>query len=381
MAENSEESSLQEQIVQKTIMKHDNAIDLMRGIAMIMVFLFHYGLYFGAPAAVQFGQMGCQIFFFASGFTCSISYASIKSKISKKQKAPLQFWKKRFLSLAPAFYTALIILWGYYALAGLIFPDHVTQRLEDNIFPLLCNFLLIHGFFPFCNDLYPGAWFIGTIVILYLLHPLIDRIYQKSRRPRVVTAMGILGFWALTLVFNRLLNGEWIVQNNTWGYFLFINQIGCYLLGMDLYYEREKETSVTAALCIAVFSLAAAMILFYLDLPLSFSLTPVLTGLFAYALYLLLKKIPEPENNPFRKKIRGILCRIGIDSLFIYLTHTFVVWNVVRRILQLVYGAGFTDFTLLAFLFLIPSALLAWLLAFLFRKLTEAEKRLFRWRD
>ena len=55
--------------------KRSSAIDLIRGIAIWMVFLNHLGQAFDVPFEItRFGQMGCQMFFVVSGFTCCYSF-------------------------------------------------------------------------------------------------------------------------------------------------------------------------------------------------------------------------------------------------------------------------------------------------------------------
>ena len=73
------------------IMDRNKSIDLIRGIAIIMVFIVHYGQSFGTPEITEFGQMGCQLFFLVSGYVCCYSY--------KKCKNAFEFYLRRFQQL------------------------------------------------------------------------------------------------------------------------------------------------------------------------------------------------------------------------------------------------------------------------------------------
>ena len=94
---------------------HNYVIDFIRAIAIMMVLLVYYGQTFGNPLVTQFGEMGCQMFFFASGYGCSISF--------NRSKSTKSFYRRRILSIVPAFWTMLTIavnLERKYVLRGML---------------------------------------------------------------------------------------------------------------------------------------------------------------------------------------------------------------------------------------------------------------------
>ena len=165
---NGMEGAMNVQSLTKQATNRNNTIDFIRGIGIAMIFLVHYGQAFGNPLFTRIGQMGCQAFFFASGYTCSISF--------KKNTNIKVFYKKRYISLAYGYYTILTVT----VFANIIFKLLLNiDFYGTNTGPvsIICNILMIHGLLPFCNNnVFPGGWFVGTIVIMYLLHPLAVKI-------------------------------------------------------------------------------------------------------------------------------------------------------------------------------------------------------------
>ena len=82
------------------------SIQIIRCLSCIMVFLVHWGQLVqleGAPRSVtDLGAYGPQLFFIISGFLAARSLCARKSN-------PLEYYKKRALTILPLYY--VIILW------------------------------------------------------------------------------------------------------------------------------------------------------------------------------------------------------------------------------------------------------------------------------
>lgn len=157
------------------------SIDLIKGIAMIMVILVHYQQSFGICKWFHYFQMGCPMFFVASGF-------GIMSLINRKfggeinAKNVKEFYLSRFKALAPGWYIAIVIVFLANTIAILTFGSTLNFGTNRSPISIICNLLFLQGLLPFCNnDVMPGGWYIGTTVILYTLTPLILAALKKAK--------------------------------------------------------------------------------------------------------------------------------------------------------------------------------------------------------
>ena len=169
------------------------ACDLVRIFAMICVFTSHYCLAavvekgtmtgFAVMAGrISLGQQGVGLFVVLAGMMSALSYERIQQKnpgASLKQMV-LTYYVKRLKSIYPLFWVAYIIMFYH-----IMTPAGVTP-LRPVILASLFGFdgyLLVSG----VQTVYlVGEWYIGAIVILYLLFPL---VYAFIRRYPVPTAV------------------------------------------------------------------------------------------------------------------------------------------------------------------------------------------------
>lgn len=91
------------------------SIDIIKGIGIIMIIITHNRHFIMQDMSViwfliNFGQMGCQLFFFASGF--SLCYAW--EHMDPSRPRALRFILRRYLRLAPGFLIFMMVssAWG-----------------------------------------------------------------------------------------------------------------------------------------------------------------------------------------------------------------------------------------------------------------------------
>ncbi|MFN2925942.1 acyltransferase family protein [Lachnospiraceae bacterium YH-ros2228] len=115
------------------------------------------------------GEVNVTIFFMLSGYLLYYNHSSV-NKLSA-------FYKKRWISIFPAFYIAYIFLYIERIFqTGRIFWSGPTWKL-------LFSVIGIDGFIFYRqpDDYYLiGDWFLGAIIILYALYPLIISILNKN---------------------------------------------------------------------------------------------------------------------------------------------------------------------------------------------------------
>lgn len=193
-------------------------LDLVRIVSFIMVTTYHFSVaaqVFGVNAKLSGYQSVSHImapvamsaFFIVSGAALTVQYS---------EKCPLkEFYKKRFLGIFPLFWLAYLFA----------FLDYFYQAKGMPEAPK-ANFLLtVIGMDGYLNDYLPtfyllGEWFLGMIVMLYLLFPLYRRIMLKNK-------------YILPAVF--LAGSVWLLFANPFSMVIEKNLIVCsfyFVLGM-----------------------------------------------------------------------------------------------------------------------------------------------------
>ena len=303
------------------------------------------------------------VVFFLSGYVCSYSL--------KKKQGISEFYKKRYITIAPAFYPALLVvvllnmLWS--SSHGYAYVGYGNTGLLS----VILNLALIHGLVPFCNNnVFPGAWFIGAVWIFYILHPLIMMAFEKIGRKWIVVVVGTVTGIVIPMMVNAFMTGSIYLDKDSFAYYLFVNHILCYALGILCYYRKLESSRISKGKnsVLAVLFLILAVMCFYSDLPIRYSLISPLMGIFSYYFYRTL------EEKRFSGKIARSLALIGQNSLSIYIVHSIVVWPWAKALKGLI---G-TNNELIAFLVLaVPCILITLILTLLFKKLVSVLTSLF----
>ncbi|MDE6744267.1 MAG: acyltransferase, partial [Lachnospiraceae bacterium] len=154
-------------------------LDLVRILSFIMVTMYHFTVaaeVFGVNAKLEvyksvshiLAPLALSAFFMVSGAALIFQYLD---KISLKD-----FYKKRFLGIFPLFWLAYL----------LAFLDYFYQTGGMPEAPKVNFLLTIIGMDGYLNDYLPtfyllGEWFLGMIIMLYLLFPLYRKIMLKCK--------------------------------------------------------------------------------------------------------------------------------------------------------------------------------------------------------
>lgn len=242
-------------------------MEVLRGYAILMIILVHSHQMFSLPcissAILDFGMMGCQIFFLISGFFSLRDYGN--------KRDVLTYYKRKLIRIAPGYWLTIIIGAIVVALSILLFGvNKIGIHLSiDSIIP---NFFLINGVVPGYanNNVVRGGWFIGTLIVLYILSPFISQLYKRINNCYLFlpfVAFIISSFFLLEVGY---LCEDLVCYRNSFMYFSFINQMPVFILGMSLRVEYEKSCrekigkNGIAYLLLGLFLLAISIFIFYL---------------------------------------------------------------------------------------------------------------------
>lgn len=180
-------------------------IDALRVLGTLAVFVYHlneqllelqekYGASMAPNAflptkafGIGLGQAAVAVFFVISGFVLMYTMSD----------TPLDFrryGKRRILDIFPFFYVAYVLAFMIDRLWG----GRLLQVAP--LWKLIFTFLGVDGYFscypsPFSPNWYlVGEWYLGCLVILYCLFPLIHRLQRRSSLGAVITVVGFPAF-------------------------------------------------------------------------------------------------------------------------------------------------------------------------------------------
>ncbi|MDZ7798813.1 MAG: acyltransferase family protein [Patescibacteria group bacterium] len=288
-------------------------IDLFRTIAIVLVFFFHISIEinpiwgrvfinFGNIYRFNTGDLGIAIFIIISGLCLTLRYKNKKIEYVK-------FITQRFLKIYPPFFIALIMgVIFYYILPDTLLQEgyyYFPQINTADIFCSLtgfCNFLgRIGG--PFLGP----SWFIGLIIVLYLLFPLL----LKKFKTNPYASLFIL--FLISLIFRYLYNNfppliyklqpffpldylfefglgiylGLVVKNNFWTYLNKYKKLSRILIRLGLL--SFPLFLVHHPLLFIVNSLEKLNVSLFVSIPLYL----LVSGVFSFLLFKMIKKIPR----------------------------------------------------------------------------------------
>jgi peptidoglycan/LPS O-acetylase OafA/YrhL len=306
-------------------------IDALRGLAILMVILIHTGQSVGnlspwVAAAVEYGQLGVQLFFVASAYTMCMAW-------QRRSHEPLpmrSFYLRRFFRIAPLYYVAILLYYVVYVVApggALGFSPPYTP------FNMAANALLVHGFVPSANNtIVPGGWSIGTEMAFYLVFPFLFVLTEKWKAHPARLVAALLVVMVLNVLMQALVSRATPprLQNNSFMYFSLLNQLPVFLIGIVGFWWNEGRASkpgADRALSATGFLVGTALCVFLwqADYRFSFALVPAAAGL---SFLFLLNLFRGFEHHG------RLLRRIGQVSYSMYVFHFIFAWIALGYVLK-----------------------------------------------
>lgn len=315
-------------------------VTFFKGIAILMIIFVHFAQIFNLPTFVsefsKFFQMGCQIFLVLSCFTLCISY-------NKKRLKYFDFMKKRIKRLSVGYWT-MIFFYLIMRILIYVIVGNNDDSLISVINPLgvIINILFLNGIVPndiINNKIVLGGWFVGTIVVLYALFPLLFKIFNIKNRTwnkikNIIFPIIIEIITSLFIIFFcKIFNLE--VLNNKFIYFSFVNQLSCFSLGFTLYnlYEKSKIKKLKLPLTKGILFLILSILMFYAEFEYSFIFLPFIFGIsFIYLyVYITCNSTAKIKNSRIAKFIE----RFGNYNWTIYLCHSAIIYYFINIVVML----------------------------------------------
>ena len=298
--------------------------DYIRAISIVIVILFHYSAsydiylikgfndFFYSFGRTGWGSIAVYMFLMISGASLYHTYAE---KINI-----YEFYKKRWLSIFPQFYLLWIAL--YFVQSYL----HGTFLWGGEFCKLLLTFFGIDGYFLYLGKNYYiiGEWFLGAIIILYILFPILLYLIKRHEK-----------FFTLFLLIILIINTELDIFEIS----LYRNVITCLIifwLGMifDKYRNRIDRYPSTALLAMLL-----AFLAFNFEIN-AIYYTIIFSVLFFVVLYFV------PQGVKISATIEKTILIVSAYSYSLFLVHHVVI----RWIMKPLHGGGLSIFEGIALL-------------------------------
>lgn len=175
--------------VSKTVKERLYGVDFIRVICALGIICFHYSSHNISQFKVFYlqpyggwGDIFVAVFFAISGGMLYYNYEKIDSL--------KQFYFKRWKSIFPAFYIAFFFVWldKVYQTGNLFYGGDIRK--------ILLSILGLDGYFAYrgANYYLIGEWFLGAIIILYLIYPLLLFIIKRFEFPFLIL-LSVLLVW------------------------------------------------------------------------------------------------------------------------------------------------------------------------------------------
>jgi len=299
--------------------------DFVRAIAMLMVLVFHYSttleqykvqgfINFGLNYANgRLGSVGVAIFFMLSG-ACLYMQTCEEEKLNLKK-----FFIKRWSSIYPQYYF-------YYLIAlicmALFYPSFFIGK---DPYTIVQTILGIDGYIHYYytqNFYLIGEWFLGALVLLYLLFPL----YRISVRKSTVLMATVAWFTFLVNLKYSPLQMDKFNQLLTCQLFFIVGMI----------YEKERQ-HIGARIKVACAIILAIMLFVNIPINLGVPLHPVLAVVIcAIPMFVVLCEIGSQVGN---WKVFRFLAKNSYGYFLFH--HIFIFYGIrpfANRVFSVTYG-------------------------------------------
>lgn len=174
--------------------KHIYEIDFIRTICCLGIVIYHFACHTNSGLSVlthtvnsNVGNIIVTVFFMVSGFVLYHNNKEVKSLKS--------FYYKRFKSIFPSFY----LCWFIFYVINVIKVR--TPFYAGNLLKLLLTLIGQDGYTQqrIVNYYTVGEWFIGALIIVYVLYPLLLKAHKKNG---LLTLLALSILTAIVHIFN-----------------------------------------------------------------------------------------------------------------------------------------------------------------------------------
>ncbi len=303
-------------------------INILKGLGIWMIVVCNFfntiGMHPYIEKLADSLQLGCQIFFILSCFGLCLSY-------SKQKQSFGEYFKKRVLKLFLAYYVMIFITLIYKIIVAIVKDQNILQAI--NPIGIVINALFLNGLVPIesiNNQVVFGGWFIGTLFILYMLFPLMYKIFSSKKTWWNKTKIYL--FPIIVCLISAIIMGGIFVLDlfssyKFFAYASFINQVCAFVFGFVLFelYQTIKIKKVKLSFIKSLICAIGAIGL-WVFFPLAKNvIVVVLVALATLYMFCFLFNNAFTKDNLDSDVIMRFLAKSGRISVGIFYTHIFFV--------------------------------------------------------
>jgi hypothetical protein len=302
------------------------------------------------------GALFVSLFFMLSGASLYYNWNDRLTSFTGKGGV-LDFYKKRWLTIFPMFYIAWFVC---YMMKVISFNRLWNWGGEYR--KLLLTFFGVDGYFMYrdLNYYTVGEWFLGAIIILYVIYPILQWAMKKIPIPSTVVIVSLFGLNVARrqIPFMAKYNAWVVISDN-------INIITClfsFWIGMLLVIGGRriirKATFIPAVII--------AIVILIMPLPVSIL---ILTPILAVCFYLILSFISvwiDSHRDRWNTKVYD--CIVGFFSKYSFAI--FLVHHVVVQMMMDLFAGGEMSFVASILYFLLNLAIIS-VLAVILSRITD----------
>lgn len=295
----------------------DIRIDFIRGISMFVIVIYHYSCalelkriegpyrFLWHYASGKWGDAFAIVFLIVTGYVLIQHY--------EQSMDILGFYKKRWMNIFPLFYLTWLCMYWVRVV------EYRSLTWGGDPRTLVESLLGMDGYLKGHRDNYylVGEWFLGAIIFVYILFPLLRHLYKKKRK--LVSAV-FIGSWIFLSETGLI---EESTRINLW-YCLFAVWIG-----MLFYRYKNWICKWWMAIC----SATVCMLLCCVDLSDHVN-EIVLLYIFAIVAFVFLFNVPvnKLKEGGWMKRLIGFLGTYTYPVMLIH--HVLLYWGI--KVLQIV---------------------------------------------
>ena len=292
-------------------------LDFIRAVAVVMILLTHYNANFigfngpvqlnkviltAFPFHIYIGDLGVGLFLLISG-------ASMYHVYVNKQLNLVSFAKKRLFHILPMFYISYVLAFFYNFWMNKGF-SHEGVSLKWGISTIFgFDSLMQTSGFP--SFMLVGEWFLGLIMIVYLLFPLIKIFFEKQM---LLTLCIAIFLFVIIQSIQDVNNHYWLLIQYT------VGLIPVFIFGMAL----QKYVKVCANLlsvCLSIMILAVTSLVKF-----DFIAPKIMMAIVSIAVFIILLNVSKYFEQKLIKRVVTWLVKYSYP---IFLIHHFLINKVV----------------------------------------------------
>lgn len=203
-------------------------LDLLKGLAIISVVLYHFFSLLNADYITNVhlfdgGFLGVDVFFVISGFLVA---KGLNSQFAQGTFSLIEFYKKRIARILPPFLVVCIfsLVLGYF----LVFPEVYKELSKEIINSLLfkVNFYFAHngGYFSLSSSdkILLHIWYISILIQFYILYPIIYKlinIFLRNKNSAIAVTILSSALFILAIILQHKDSSYLLTQTRIWELF------------------------------------------------------------------------------------------------------------------------------------------------------------------